>query len=184
MFLVKWVRQFFDRPWYLYLCALLAAADIFILLIPTDGLLITYVWAKPKQWVRSFIIISVGSAVGALAMAIAIRYFGEGMMEQWLAGHDSSDTWQKMTLWIDDYGVWALGFIAGGPFPLQVGVILAALGHMEVSTLFVSVLIGRLIKYGLFSYLSVRMPHLLRKSKTLQHEIEEAQGEEHEKRVE
>lgn len=185
MFLVKWVRQFFDRPWYLYLCALLAALDIFVLLVPTDGLLITYVWAKPKEWIKSFIVITIGSALGALAMAVVIRYFGEGAIQHWLSGQE---TWVDMTHWIDTHGVWAMVLISGGPFPLQPGVILAALSGMSLSAIFFSTLGGRLIKYALFAYLSVKMPHILNKSRFIRHEIEEAQGDDKavsdEKRVE
>lgn len=184
MFLVKWVRQFFERPWYLYLCALLAALDIFVLFIPTDGLLITYVWAKPKHWIRSAVIISIGSAVGALILAAAIRYWGEGPVDQWISDQISLDSWHNMTKWIETHGVWALALISGGPFPLQPGAALAALGHMPLSELFLSALFGRLVKYILFAYLSVRMPHLLRRSKIIRHEIEEVQGESSEKRIE
>ena len=75
-----------DRPWYVALVGGLAALDLFIMIIPTDGLLVTSVLVRPKRWVSWFLWVSIGSAVGAAALAAIIHWDPLWLKESLLYG--------------------------------------------------------------------------------------------------
>lgn len=182
--MMNWIRRFFDRPWYVYLCAFLAASDAFIWFFPIDAVLITCVWARPKNWVKSFLIIATGSALGAGALALMVQVYGPQLVEHWFHNYESLKSWKEMSSWIDRHGVLALVFIAMGPLPYQPGVVIAKLVHMPALLIFAGVWVGRLLKYGFFSWLAVKMPHLIRRLPFVRSELKAIQGEKNEKPLE
>jgi len=165
---MKWIsrqivglQKFTHRIWYLPLIALLAAIDLFILVIPTDGLLISSVMLRPKRWISSFLWVSLGSAVGALALAILIFAFGDTVIQTVGVYNFESEIWIETTQFMQNYGLLTIGVFAVGILPLQPGVILAAATGMPSLEIFLSVFAGRAIKYAFFAWCARHVPSLL-----------------------
>lgn len=158
------LEKFTDRWWYMPAVGGLAFLDFFIGIVPTDGLLISSVMLQPKRWLRAAFFVTIGSALGAVAVAAAVHALGTSIVD-WALGPEvwESAGWVKAQQLLDDHGVWALFLMAVGPLPLVPFAILAGVGGMPLAEIFVSSLVGRAIKYVVFSWVSAKAPHLLRK---------------------
>lgn len=145
-----YTRKIFNwagHPAYRIFVSVLAAADVFFWIIPTDALLVSAVVADPLRWRRSAVMITTGSAVGALLMVIVIRWIG----------------WEPpYTYPVLEYcNVYVLALAAGGPFPLQPAAIAAGFSDLNEGTVFFSIWFGRLAKYLLFAWLATRIRYPL-----------------------
>ena len=165
------LQAFVDRPWYLPLIATLGGLDLFVLVIPTDGLLISYVMLRPKTWIRAFILTSLGCAIGALALAILIQSGAEWFTYEKLSQSVGADTWQWVDGFVENHGTLALGALAILPIPQFPGIVVAALMGMPLSSIFISVLVGRLLKFAVLAYAASHAPRLLMKIPVLRKEI-------------
>jgi membrane protein YqaA with SNARE-associated domain len=158
------VRKYSDRPWYLPFICLLAFVDLFVMVIPTEGLIVTTSILRPKRWLVTATVVTLASSLGALTLG-ALGYFHGVPFVAWVLGDDffQSTNWIRMTGWIERWGFWGLWFISLGPLPQQPAILICALAHMPLFEIFGAVLLGRLPKYVLFSYLATHSPKYFRK---------------------
>jgi len=155
------LRRFADRPWYLWLIALLAFSDLFLLIIPSDFLLVTYVLIKPRRWAWSMFVFSVGSALGAFTLACILHYGGAELIQQWFPSVFESGRWASTAEFVRAHGSPALALISASVLPQQPGVVIAGLSHMPLWEIFAAVLAGRLAKYAVFAWISSHAPRQL-----------------------
>jgi len=165
------LEKFADRPWYLPAMGLLAALDLFVGVIPTDGVLISTVLLRPKRWVLAFIVIATSSALGAVALALAVQNLGEPFVNYLLGDALQTPTWIKVSDFLQEQGVLTLAFISVGPAPQQPAVVLGALAHMPLSKIFIAVWIGRALKYGIFAWAATHAPRFLMRWKFIRKEV-------------
>lgn len=167
------LRRFTDRWWYLPVCGLLAALDLFILVIPTEGFLVSSILLQPKRWARTLIWFTFGSAIGAAVLAHVSHLYGPEFVHWVLGDAFQTPLWQKLERFLGHYGGIALTVISLGPLPQQPAVAFCGLAQMPTFTVFLAVLIGRGLKYGIFLILALRAPHLLSKVSGVRKETEE-----------
>lgn len=162
----RWIvrlQRFVDRPWYMPAIALLAAADLFIVVVPTDGLVISSVMLRPKRWLAPAVWAGIGSALGALLLGGLSHYYGEDFVRA-AFGNEllESANWARARDFLEKHGVYALALISWSPLPQQPAVILCGLAHMPAMGITLSVLIGRLSKYMLFAWIATHAPRLFK----------------------
>ncbi len=173
--MIRWLQQHAQRWWYPYLVAGLAFADHFVIVIPTDGLLLSAVALNPRRWVSTFLIVSIGSSLGALALALAVHDQGLPLLLQISPGIEKSWIWLETEEFMKHYGLLALFGIALSPFMQVPAVALAAMANIAITKIFFVVLLGRFIKYGIFCWIASHAPHLLKKLWGVREEIKEVQ---------
>jgi membrane protein YqaA with SNARE-associated domain len=171
--IIALLERFCDRPWYLPAIGFIAAADLFVCVVPTEGLLISSVILQPRRWIRTFVWMSVGSAIGATALGYVSHHYGETVVRFISEGALASASWMKTQAFLDKYGAVAVGLIAFSPIPLQPAIILAGLAKMPIYHLLISVLLARGLKFGIYAWVATHAPHLLRKFKLARRETEE-----------
>lgn len=139
-------------------CAL-AFVDLFILFIPTEGMIITTSLMRPKQWWLTALVVTAACSLGAFVLAQCGAHYG-APFATWLLGPEvfESPLWMRTDRWIQDYGYWGLWFIALGPLPQQPAILLCAIGHMAPPEIASAVFFGRAPKYLLFSFLATKGP--------------------------
>src|SRR4051812_40346336 len=96
--LLRRMERFTDRSWYPALVAALAALDLFVLVIPTDGLLISAVLSPKRRakWVSAAIWVSLGSTVGAVLLASLVQGVGDPFL-RWIAGSAlNGEAWERV----------------------------------------------------------------------------------------
>lgn len=170
-----WIRvqQFINRPWYVALVSLLAGLDLFILIVPSDGLMISAVLARRERWVSTFLWVSTGSALGALLLTALIQGVGIETLQALFPAVFQSQGWSGLEEFMAAYGALALAVVSFSPLPQQPGVIIAALSGTPPIVVFLAVWIGRVVKYGVLAWLAAYAPGQLRKLWLVRRELEE-----------
>src|SRR6476620_9242043 len=86
---------FASRWWFIPLVAFLAAVDAFLVVIPTETLLITAVLAHPKRWIAVALWVTFGSAMGATLFGLVTSWFGEPFINYVFPQLLHSQTWAE-----------------------------------------------------------------------------------------
>lgn len=170
---VKTFQHYIDHAWYLPALGFLAFLDNFLVLIPTDGILISSAMLKPKKWFSLALFIAVGSAIGVAALAYVIQIYGIQIVETLFPGIQTTSAWIKTEEFFRQYGLWLLFAVAATPFTQQPALILAVLAGIPILQIIIIEFIGRWLKYMLMSYIGSHAPHLLKKMWGVQSELEE-----------
>ncbi len=182
--ILRSILQFLNRPWYPFLVALLAGADLFVVVIPTDGLVVSAVLAKPRRWLWGAFIIGLGSACGGLLLSLlAQAVFDGGPAAAWL--HELVDRILKdpdsaLPGWIERHGLLAVVLGAVSPLPLQPFVVLPVFLGLTPQSIFGALLIGRILKYLLIGAVIAFVPRFLPKLKGIQDEVREVEDSQRE----
>lgn len=171
----QWLRRvesYVEKPWYPALLGFLAFIDYFIILIPTDGLLITSIMAAPRRWLSIGIAVSIGTTLGAAAFAITVHHLGNPFIDWLTPGIREHALWRASDGWVDKHGLWAMFGIAAMPIFQHPAIAIAALAQMPLTKMILAVFAGRSLKYFAFSWLSSHAPHYLFKFKSVRKEVE------------
>jgi membrane protein YqaA with SNARE-associated domain len=167
------LQKYADRWWYAPVIGLLAAADLFLVVIPTDGLLIGAVMLSPRRWIYSALMVSLGSALGCVALAHLIQVHGMPFLLSIVPGIQANSTWTWTNELMDKWGTWAVFLVALSPMMQHPAIALAALAGMPLANIAGFAFAGRILKYLMLAYLGTHAPGVLGKFWGLQHELEE-----------
>lgn len=171
---IRHLQSFVNRSWYAPLLGLLAAADNFLLVLPTDGILISSCMLSPRKWAGFALAIGIGSTLGAIVLAAVVDWQGLEFI-QWLFPELlSSEAFLKTQDFFNEYGLWVVFLVAISPFFQQPAVILAALAQTPLLSLLGVVLVGRVLKFLFMAYVGSHFPKFLAKLWGLRGELEEA----------
>ena len=161
---LKKFQHYADRWWYLPLMCWLIFLDLFLLVFPSEWILVKTVLLRPSRWLITTFALIMSSAVGAVCLAaltqqlgpsFLIHIFGEPLLH--------SSTWLKIHDTIDRHGMLGLFLMAIGPLPQQPAVALCGLAKMNPLKVFLGVFLGRLPKYFLFGSLARYSPGFFKK---------------------
>ena len=156
------LQRFILRPWYLPMIAGLAAADLFVGFIPSDGIVISSAMLTPRRWLRTGLWMAFGSATGGLLLGVLSARFGETLIRALLPGVLGSAAWLQTGEFLREYGAPALALMSFGPLPQQPAVAICGLAHMPLPAIFLAVLAGRSAKYLLFAWTGAHGSRLLK----------------------
>jgi uncharacterized membrane protein YdjX (TVP38/TMEM64 family) len=150
----KTLPQYVHRPWYPYLMALTAFSDYFIFIVPLDAIVVGSIVAARTRWLSISFWSSIGSTLGALLFAEVIEHFGVSVIQSWAPHILDSEFTLTLTHWVHHYGFWALIASAAAPIHQHPTVAIAAIAKISMGTLFITMFIGRFIKYCVYTWLS------------------------------
>lgn len=170
---VSRLQQFVDRIWYAPLIGLLAAADNFVLVVPTDGILISSSMLTPRRWFSFASFVAVGSTVGALALAAWVEYQGLPWVREFYPGIESTAAWTWAVEFFAKYGLLVVFIVAATPLIQQPTVILAGLANTPLLQLAAVIFVGRFIKFLIMAYIGSHAPRLLAKMWGVRGELED-----------
>jgi membrane protein YqaA with SNARE-associated domain len=169
------LHAYVQKRWYPPLLGLLAAVDHFVIVIPTDGLLITAILAAPRRWLAFFAWLTLGSVAGGALLAGLIQVYGTPLLEWISPGIHLTSYWQLTDGWIERFGLWVLFVVAALPVFQHPAIAITALAELPLSQMTLAMLAGRLVKYGAFSWLASHAPRLLFKFKSIRKEVHEVE---------
>jgi len=171
--LIGTLQTYIARPWYPPLLGVLAALDHFVFVIPTDGLLVTSVIAAPKRWLSTFLWITLGSVVGGVVLAAFLQHYGTPFLEWLSPGILETHYWKLTISWVDHYGLWALFAITALPIFQHPVIAITALAGIPLGKIALFMLGGRIVKYAVFTWLSIHAPKVLFRMRPVHKEIDE-----------
>lgn len=166
-----------DNWWYGPALALMAAVDLFLIVIPTDALLVSACMLRPKKWLYFSIIVSFGSAIGVFILAAVLRTHGLPLLLYLAPNIESSHAWRWTLELMANWGPSTVFLIALSPIMQHPAIALAAFTGMSLWKISGLVLAGRAIKYIFFGWLSTHAPGVLNKYLHVDRDIKEIEDE-------
>ena len=142
--------------------ALCCALDVFVFIVPTDGLVVSSTLLRPQRWKLIALVAAVGSALGVVGLAALVKWKGAQVIALFFADFLHSASWHSTEALIDQYGPGALALIALSPLPLQPAAILTALTHVSLLGILLAAFVGRGAKFLFFTWACTHAPRLLR----------------------
>lgn len=153
----QYLQRFLRHRRFPYLVALVGFADMFLFIVPNDLLMLSEAAASPGRRKSSVLIVSTGSALGAMALAYAFRE-GASVLLALHPGAGAPLWWASAREAFERYGDWALFFAALAPIPVQPFVAGALFTRLGLPWIFALVLVGRLVKYSLLAFVPSLVP--------------------------
>lgn len=157
------MQKFADRIWYPPFVGLLAALDNFVVVIPTDGILISSSMLKPKRWFILGVNIAAGSTLGAILLAAFVETRGLEWILEMYPGVNQTQSWIWTKNFFDQYGLILVFLIALTPLMQQPIIIIASLAQKPLLLLAAIIFSGRIIKFLLIAYVGSHAPQFLNK---------------------
>lgn len=167
------MEAFSDRPWYPVLIGFLAGLDNLVVVIPTDGILVSSVLLQPRRWLRFAAFVTVGSTCGALILAWLVQQHGLPLIETYYPSLLQTKSWLWTEKLFDEYGLIVVFCVAATPLIQHPAIILAALAGEKLTALALVIVVGRFIKYMAFAWVSAKAPQFLSRIWGLSKELEE-----------
>lgn len=171
---VKRLQRYVNRWWYPPAIAVLAALDNLIVIVPTDGILISSSMINPRRWHFFAVAIAVGSTAGAVILSYLVEIHGLPWILHMYPGLDQTHTWIWTDRFFSEYGLLLVFAVAMTPLMQQPTVILASLAGESIVQIGLVVLAGRTLKFILIAYLGSHAPRLLSKMWGIRTELEDA----------
>lgn len=170
---IKKIQRHTGKKWFVPLLGFLAAIDNIVIVIPTDGLLISSSMLIPKRWLTFALSVTIGSMLGAMLLASIVEFQGL----PWIIDHYPNLVQTKSWIWsqefFENYGLLFVFVVGLSPLMQQPAVILAALVNTPLYKLALVIFFGRLIKFLLFSYIASHSPKYLKKIWGVRGELDE-----------
>lgn len=170
---VQFLQKFTDRLWYPPLIGFLALIDSFIIIVPTDGLLISSAMLKPRKWFYLAFCISLGSTIGAMIFFHLLEQHGLPWVLEYYPGINQGTMWLWSEAFFAKYGLLLVFLVAASPVMQQPALILASAAHSPFIPMLVAVFTGRILKNLIMSYISSHSPKLISKMWGVQGELDE-----------
>ncbi|MDD5298644.1 MAG: hypothetical protein PHU46_17215 [Rhodocyclaceae bacterium] len=145
-------------PFYLPIVALLAAGATLSMSVPTTALLIPAVMLRPRRWQMICLAAILGAALGASLLSYGFHQQGWNQLQAAYPELSASDSWKKVVLWINEYGLAALAVICALPLPQTPALIICAVSDQPLAGIFLAVGAGKLAKYGILSWMVATFP--------------------------
>lgn len=160
---IKKIQRHTSKKWFTPLLGFLAGLDNIVVVIPTDGLIISSSMLIPKKWFTFALSVTIGSMLGAMALASIVELQGL----PWLLNHYPDLEHTKSWIWSQEffgnYGLLFVFLVGLSPLMQQPAVILAALANTPLYKLAIVIFFGRLMKFMLFAYIASHSPKYLKK---------------------
>ncbi len=164
----KWIAKlelYVDKPWYPPLLAFIATIDAFLIVIPTDILLISSVLLVPRKWISLFVWLAIGSSLSVLIIASLTETQGLPFLLKYFPHLLQSEMWAWSDQFMHHYGIWAIFLIALSPIMQHPMIALAGLAQLPLAEIALMYFAGRFIKYAIVAWVTAHAPHLLKKAK-------------------
>jgi membrane protein YqaA with SNARE-associated domain len=158
----KKLSENIDSPWYFFGIMFLAAADMFISVLPTDVFLFTTIYLKPKKWLLASVTIAMGSLIGASLICWGLEYQREWVMNSVFPEVFTHPKWAQAERFVTKWGLGAVFLTGLGPLPQQFTLILAVLGGISSAPILFWYAVGRLIKFIAYGWIASHAPDFLR----------------------
>lgn len=171
--MIVMLRRYANRLWYPPLLSTLAALDALLIVIPTDGILISSSMLMKKRWMTFGFFVAVGSAIGSIALISLVGHLGLEQILQLYPGVDQTQVWKVTLNFFSEYGLLVVFLVGVTPLTQQPALIMAALSDIPMAPLAAVIFFSRLIKFLIMAYIATHAPRLLSKLWGIQGELKD-----------
>jgi membrane protein YqaA with SNARE-associated domain len=121
--------------------------------IPPDVMLIPMVVARRERWLRIALICTIASVLGALAGYAIGMFLYDQVALPILTLYGQADKLGEITVWFEEWGLWAVLFAAITPFPFKVLTIFSGFAGLNLAVFVIASIIGRAFRFFLVAFL-------------------------------
>jgi len=125
---------------------------------PVIPIIVSACLISPRKWRSISLSIALGCALGATILVTLFHFFGWALIYRYFPEFLSHPVWQNMVNWVSNYGTFGLLAIASSPLPEMPALIVLGVSRPDTALIFLAVLTGKLIKYGMMAWLTSRFP--------------------------
>ncbi len=168
------LRRFSNSFWFPPLLMVFAVLDVLVVIIPTEGILISSSMLKKGRWPTFALSVAIGSAIGSLLLINLIDHYGLQKILEFYPGIDQSNVWKLTLNFFNKYGLLVVFLVGITPLSQQPILAIAALSNISFLPLTLAILASRLIKFGIMAYIASHSPRLLNKFWGVKSEIKDA----------
>lgn len=154
----RWSQAQIDKSWFPYLLLFCAFIDMWLVVIPTDALVIAATLAHPRIWKRLALAFVIGSTLGGASLSWLSQNYGFEILNYFFADIQSSPAWLWAEAQMDRFGLLTVFLVAATPFSQQPFIILASMAHNSVLSVTGAQFCGRAIKYLILGWLCSHSP--------------------------
>ena len=151
------LRQAESRLWFNVVCGMLALICS-ICAFPVIPIIVSACLISPLRWRSISFSIAFGCALGATILVTLFHFFGWALIYSYFPEFLSHPAWQSIVNWVSNYGILGLLAIASSPLPEMPALIVLSVSRPDTALIFLAVLTGKLIKYGMIAWLTSRFP--------------------------
>lgn len=155
-------QTFIDQIWYPPFLGFLCVADLVILIVPLDPLLLSSCILRPRSWWKVSASMIGGAILGAFLVAKVVQY-DPTVIQSHFAAAFASPGWHATEEHLRQHGMLGLILCGLSPAPQIFPVLVGALAGIPAIDLALSLGAGRALKYLVYSFLAAHAPDLLRR---------------------
>lgn len=130
--------------------------------LPVTTVLLPAVLIARSRWKSVVLQAAFGSAIGATFLVSAFHNWGWDQVHAAFPAMLESPTWSNVIEWVRRWGVLALFAVAALPLPQTPALIFFALSPHSMAQVLIAILAGKLLKYGVLAFATVRFPERFR----------------------
>lgn len=166
-------RELVDRKWYPLLIGFLTFLDVFTIVVPSDGILVSSVLLRPKRWARTAFAMTIGSFLGGALFGTLVYYYGEGFILALMPAITETVAWAWTQEFFLKYGLVVVFLAAASPVSFQPAIFFAVIAHAPFPLILAMLLAGRSLKNFVIAWVSYRTPRALGKLWGIRSDLEE-----------
>jgi membrane protein YqaA with SNARE-associated domain len=152
------LRRAAESRHLLLVCGILACAGTVTVSYPVTAVVLPAALISPRRWRPIALSAAFGSALGATALLLAFHHWGWTWVYAHFPEFASHASWQKILGWVSAHGIAALFAVALSPLPQTPALVFFGILRPEPAAVFVTILVAKVIKYGIFGWLVSRFP--------------------------
>jgi len=160
--LQRLIRRSAEGHGFLLVCLALSLGGAISAAYPGTAVVVPASLLMPRRWRQITLMAALGSALGATLLMVAFYHLGWTQLYDRFPELATHKTWHRVMMWVADYGTPALFLIAASPLPQTPALIFFGIARHDPVSVFVAMLAGKLVKYGLFAWLATRFPERYR----------------------
>jgi membrane protein YqaA with SNARE-associated domain len=154
------LRRTAKHPILPYVLFAIGFATALTMSLPLTGFLLTAVVLSPWRWRFITVCCALGSGCGGVVVYTVANKLATEQLAARYPDLVQTEAWQQAAAWIADYGVLSLFAISAGPLPLGPAILVAAAANLSPVALFMAIVCGKILKYGLYAWIAVRFTHI------------------------
>ncbi|MEI7970695.1 MAG: hypothetical protein WCJ69_17080 [Betaproteobacteria bacterium] len=156
--LSRHLRRAADSRGFLAACAALAWLGTVTGTFPATAVVVPAALLLPRRWSAITLSAALGSAAGATMLVVAFHFLGWKILHGNYPDMATHEGWRQVIHWVETFGVIGLFVVAISPLPQTPALAFFGIARHDYALVFVAILAGKALKYGLFAWAATRFP--------------------------
>jgi membrane protein YqaA with SNARE-associated domain len=156
--LQRLIRKSAEGHGFLFVCITLSLCGTVSAAYPVTAVIVPAALLVPPLWRQITVTSALGSALGATLLVMVFHHLGWTQLYERFPELATHATWIRVMAWVASYGTVALFLIAVSPLPQTPALIFFGIARHDYLSIFIAMLVGKLLKYGLFAWMATRFP--------------------------